>query len=82
MVGILKSKKGSIVDSITIVIVLFILGVVILSMYLVTRSVDTNFQASSQISAEGKTIMSDYNNAYVGRFDTLFGFILFGHRFN
>jgi len=76
--GFLKSKRGSIVDNITVIIFLFILGVVILSMYHVTKSVKDNFDASSSISADSREIMTDYVDNYVTRFDALFGFILVG----
>ena len=70
--GILKSKKGYIFDVLTIVVFLFVVGIVILGMYHVMSSVNTQFAANPSIATDSKTILSNYTTNYIKLYDGLF----------
>lgn len=73
-----ESKKGFIGDTLTLIIFFFIIAVVILAMYKVIGNVKTSFDSTDGIADASKTIMTDYNNNYVGLWDGIFGFLLIG----
>ena len=73
-----KGKKGFVGDIITLLILLFILGITILAAYLILSSVNTQFQADEQIGDSGQAIVDNATSKYINLWDGIFVFLLIG----
>ena len=69
-------KRGSMQDILYIMVGLFILSVVILVVYKVSYGLNTEFQASSKITTEGKASHQQITSMFPGTIDNSFLFIV------
>lgn len=73
-----KNKKGSLDDLIFIFVSLFAIAVIILIVYKVSDSINTELQASSNINDRGKAAYNSINNMYPGVVDNSIMLLAFG----
>lgn len=78
MVRKLRNKKGSIEDLVFIFVSLFTIAVVILIIFKVSNSLNTEFQASNKINTRGKAAYNSINNLYPGVVDNSMLFLVIG----
>lgn len=64
-----KSRKGSVMDILFLMIGLLVLGMVMLISYKIYDELNTNIQASDVIGAEGKAVSADLDRIYSGTMD-------------
>ena len=72
------NKKGTIQDVILIAVVLFVFALTTLIVFKVSNTLNTEFQASSVITSNGKTAFSTINNMYPGVIDNMFLLLTIG----
>uniref|UniRef100_A0A6H1ZIN2 Uncharacterized protein n=2 Tax=viral metagenome TaxID=1070528 RepID=A0A6H1ZIN2_9ZZZZ len=70
-----KNKKASVQDLLYVGITLFVFAMVILICFRISTSLNTEFQASDQIDAYGKTAHQQITNLYPGIIDNSFLFV-------
>ncbi len=70
--SLLSCKKGYIAESLQIIIVLFIFGLLAIITYNIFTDVNTDIQASSDISAEGKEMADSLHSRYPATMDGAF----------
>ena len=74
----MKSKKGSAPDLILVGIILFVLAIATLIVFKVSNSINTEFQASTDLPDRSKTAMASINNMYPGIIDNSFLLLAMG----
>ena len=76
--GFRKNKKGFLGDIVYIGIFMFVFAVMILVGYLMLTNINTNFQASDDISTQAKTMLNTQETRYTNVWDGIFAFIFIG----
>lgn len=73
-------KKGLLTDTLTLVIMGFIIAVVLVIMYMVISNINDGIQATSDdnIPQEQKQLYQDFTDEYVSTYDAVFAIIFFG----
>ena len=66
------NRKGSFEDLLFMIPIAFMVGIIVVIVYVLVSQVNTQFHANGQIAAEGKTIVSNAKTSYVGLFDGVF----------
>lgn len=74
----MKNKKGGLPDGIFLVIAFFVLAVIFLFSYVIFSKINNEFQESSLISDQGKSMSSTTMGRFPGLFDNIFLFIVVG----
>jgi hypothetical protein len=74
----LKFRKGSVLDIIVAVIVLFVIALSIIIASNLGTIINDEFQSSPDISSEGKAITNDAVSSFAGLFDKLYLLIYIG----
>lgn len=72
------NKKAGIPDGIFYLVAMFAVAIICIVGYLILDDINTNFQASSGISDNGKTYMSNIHGKYVSIIDNSFLVIFIG----
>jgi len=74
----MMNKKGSIQDLIYAMVIIFAFAVMILIGFTISSKLNTEFQASDDITAEGKASFNQINDLYPGVMDNSFLFLTVG----
>ena len=73
-----RNKKGSLQDLLIIMVLVVGFAVGTLIVYKISDEINTEFQANTDITAEGKTAYSKINNMYPGVIDNSFLLLIIG----
>lgn len=74
----MKSKKAGLPDGFFLIVAFFTIAIVFILMFVIVSKMDDEFQKSSIVTANAKSISEDLTNKYATLFDKMFLFIVIG----
>ena len=74
----MMNKKAGLPDGFFLIVAFFTIAIVFILMFVIVSKMDDEFQKSSIVTANAKSISEDLTNKYANLFDKMFLFIVIG----